>query len=408
MAFDVLHVVPYFYPAWAYGGIPRLVYGLARQQSRAGARVTVVTTDAWDARRRTGGTGWVGELHGIRVARFPNLSNWLAYRHQLFLPTGAGTFLADHLADHDVVHLHGHRHLLNNLALRALRRIDRPLLMTPNGTLPPLERKQTVKRLWDVALGDAVLRRCDLFIAVSQAETAQLQRAGIGRDRIRSVPNGIDLAEFEERPPRGEFRRRFAIDDAPMVLYLGKITPRKGVGHLLEAFGQLNIPAAQLVIAGNDMTGELPRLRRLADRLGVGGRVHFVGLLRGEDRLRVLSDADVLVYPSEHEIFGLVPFEGLLSGAPVIVGDDCGCGELVARARAGFLVPFGDATSLARQMEVLLTDRAAGAAMVARGRDHIRRHFAWPEVARRTEEAYALARERRAQAADRRSGPGYH
>jgi len=406
--FDVLHVVPYFYPAWAYGGIPRLVYGLARQQARAGARVTVVTTDARDARRRTGGTGGVSELHGIRVARFPNLSNWLAYRHQLFLPTGAGAFLARHAGHHDVVHLHGHRHLLNNLALRALAGVDRPLVMTPNGTLPPLERKLAVKRLWDVALGDAVLRRCDLFVAVSRAETSQLQRAGIGRDRIRQVPNGIDLAEFEDPPSRGEFRRRYALDDAPLALYLGKITPRKGVGHLIDAFSRLPLPDARLVIAGNDMTGELPGLRRRARRLGVDDRVHFVGLLRGADRLRALADADVLVYPSEHEIFGLVPFEGLLSGAPVIVGDDCGCGELVARARAGFLVRFGDPDSLARQMEVLLTDRAAASAMVARGRDHIRRHFAWPEVARRTEEAYQVARRRRTRAGDRRDGPGYH
>jgi len=393
MVCDVLHVAPYFYPAWAYGGIPRLVYGLARQQASRGARVTVVTTDALDARRRSDGVGDVTEIHGIRVARFPNLSNWLAYRHQLFLPRGAGAFLAREVPGHDVVHLHGHRHLLNNLAAHALE--DQPLVMTPNGTLPLLERKRSVKRIWDLALGESVLRRCDVFIAVSGAEVAQLRRAGIGMDRIRQVPNGIDLAEFERRPPRGEFRADLGIGDAPMVLYLGKITPRKGVDHLLRAFARLELPRAQLVIAGNDMTGELPALRRLARRLEVADRAHFVGLLRGPARLRALADADVLVYPSEHEIFGLVPFEGLLSGTPVIVGDDCGCGELVARARAGFLAPFGEPEALADPIRVLLTDRAAGRAMVRRGRDHIRRHFAWPRVAEGTEEVYEAARRAR-------------
>lgn len=395
MVNDVLHVAPYFYPAWAYGGIPRLVYGLARQQASAGARVTVVTTDALDASGRLDGAGRISDLHGIRVARFANLSNWLAYRHQLFLPAGAGDFLRREVPGHDVIHLHGHRHLLNNLALRALAGTDLPLVMTPNGTLPVLERKRSVKRLWDLALGDAVLRRCDLFVAVSGAEVAQLRRAGIARDRIRQVPNGIDLAEFERRPTKGEFRARIGIDGAALVLYLGKITPRKGVDHLLRAFARVELPEAHLVIAGNDMTGELPGLRRLARRLGLERRAHFVGLLRGPTRLRALADADVLVYPSEHEIFGLVPFEGLLSGTPVIVGDDCGCGELVARARAGFLAPFGDTASLAEQIRVLLTDRAAGRAMVRRGRDHIRRHFAWPRVAEGTEEVYAAARRRR-------------
>ena len=392
----ILHVVPYFYPAWAYGGIPRLVYGLARQQVRSGARVTVVTTDAGDATRRAGGRGWVADLHGIRVARFGNLSNHLAYQHQLFLPLGAGRFLRRHATDHDVVHLHGHRHLLNNLAVRAVRGADVPVVLTPNGTLPPLERKLAVKRAWDLLLGDPVLRRCDALIAVSRAEVRQFRRAGIGGDRIHHVPNGIELAEFERPPLRGALRARLGIGDSPMILYLGKITPRKGVQHLIDALGRLQPADAQLVIAGNDMSGALGQLRRRSERRGVADRVHFAGLLLGRDRLRALVDADVLVYPSHSEIFGLVPFEGLLSGTPVVVGDDCGCGELVAHARAGFLAPFGDTGTLARYVEILLTDRAAGAAMVQRGRDYIRQHFTWPEVARGTADAYTAAIRRRA------------
>jgi glycosyltransferase involved in cell wall biosynthesis len=392
---SVLHVVPYFYPAWAYGGIPRLVYGLARQQVRMGHRVTVVTTDALDEQRRTHTMGWEAEPTGMRVERFRNLSNELAYQHQLFLPTGAGRFLASAAREHDVIHLHGHRHLLNNLAIREARRHDIPVVMTPNGTLPILERKQTAKRVWDLLVGDAVLKRCDMFIAVSRAEVAQFRQAGIGADRIHLVPNGIELEEFEARPERGSFRARIGIGEAPMVLYLGKITPRKGVAHLLDAFAQVGQKDAHLVVAGNDMTGEMSGLRSRRDDLDLEGRVHFVGLLVGPDRLRVLADADVLVYPSVHEIFGLVPFEGLLSGTPVVVSGDCGCGELVARAGAGFLVPFGDASALARHIDTLLGDRFVGSMMVDRGRAYIERHFAWPEVAGKTDEVYDAARRRR-------------
>lgn len=390
----VLHVVPYFHPAWSYGGIPRLVYGLARQQVRDGHRVTVVTTDALSAEGRAGGAGHVAEVDGIRVARFPNLSNRLAYRHQLFLPAGAGAYLRRHAGDHDIVHLHGHRHLLENLAVAAAARAGVPVVMTPNGTLPVLERKPVAKRVWDVLLGDRVLDRCALFLAVSRAEVAQLRRAGISADRLRLVPNGIELEEFERPPPRGSFRAAHRLGDARVVLYLGKLTPRKGVDHLIRAFAARRTADAHLVIAGNDMTGVGPALRRLRDELGLRERVHFVGLVVGPERLEALVDADVLVYPSEHEIFGLVPFEGLLCGTPVVVGDDCGCGELVSRAGAGFLVPYGDAVTLAERIETLLADPAAGDAMVRRGRAFIARHFAWPEVAARTAEAYELARSR--------------
>ena len=372
-----------------------MVYGLARQQVRMGHRVTVVTTDALDDQRRTHAMGFEAEPTGMRVERFRNLSNALAYQHQLFLPAGAGRFLAHAARSHDVIHLHGHRHLLNNLAIREARRHDIPVVMTPNGTLPILERKQTAKRIWDLVVGDAVIRRCDMFIAVSRAEVAQFRKAGIGADRIHMVPNGIELEEFEPSPERGAFRARLGIGDAPLVLYLGKITPRKGVSHLLDAFAEVNHQNAHLVIAGNDMTGEMEGLHRRQQDLGLGDRVHFVGLLVGPDRLRVLADADVLVYPSVHEIFGLVPFEGLLSGTPVVVSGDCGCGELVARAGAGFLVPFGDASALARHIDTLLGDRFVGSMMVDRGRAYIERHFAWPEVASKTDAVYDAARKRR-------------
>ena len=391
----ILHVVPYFYPAWSYGGIPRLVYGLARQQTRMGHRVTVVTTDALDATRRTSEIGWEAEPSGMHVERFRNVSNELAYRHQLFLPNGAARFLSEVMPRQELVHLHGHRHVLNNLAVRAAERHQLPVVMTPNGTLPILERKQRFKHLWDLALGKRVLQRTDMFIAVSRAEVAQFRRAGISAGRIRLVPNGIELDEFESRPPRGRFRASLGIGDAPMALYLGKITPRKGVDHLLEAFSRVTTRGAHLVIAGNDMTGEMHNLQWLRERFDLDERVHFVGLLVGPDRLRALSDADVLVYPSIHEIFGLVPFEGLLSGTPVVVSGDCGCGELVARAGAGFLVPYGKTDALARHIDTLLSDRFVGSMMVDRGRAYIARHFAWPEVAGKTDEVYASAADRR-------------
>jgi glycosyltransferase involved in cell wall biosynthesis len=75
--------------------------------------------------------------------------------------------------------------------------------------------------------------------------------------------------------------------------------------------------------------------------------VIFTGLLRGRRRLEALADADVVVYPSQDEIFGLVPLEALLMGSPVIVAGDSGCGEVVARMGGGQVVAVGDDAALA-------------------------------------------------------------
>jgi glycosyltransferase involved in cell wall biosynthesis len=116
--------------------------------------------------------------------------------------------------------------------------------------------------------------------------------------------------------------------------------------------------------------------------------VRFLGLLEGRERLGLLADADVLVYASTGEIFGLVPFEGLLCGAPVVVADDCGCGELIAEAGAGLLVRHGDVAGLRARIETLLADPTAAGAMVRRGQRYIRERLGFDRVAARHVELY--------------------
>ena len=389
MPLRVLMVVPYFWPAWAYGGIPRLVYGLSRALVQRGVQVEVLTTDTLDRERRVPMKRQ--DLFGVQVRRLPNLSNRIAYDHQLFLPLGLRAAADEAVSRADIVHLHGHWHLLNNAAVASARARSVPVVMTPNGTLLPHERKEGIKRVWDAVLGRAVLDQVDRFLAVSKAEITQFRSAGIPASSIDLVHNGLDLAEFEELPERGAFRGARGLGERPLVLYLGKLTPRKGVDHLVDAMAQLQNQDAVLVVAGNDMGVQAPLERRVRE-LGLGERVRFLGLVTGPERLAALADADVLVYPSTREIFGLVPFEGLLCGTPAVVTDDCGCGELVADARAGELVRYGDPRALARALDGLLADPARRAAMVARGRRFIEKHFTWDRIGLQTERVYERAR----------------
>src|SRR5207245_10730997 len=130
-------------------------------------------------------------------------------------------------------------------------------------------------------------------------------------------PNPVDLDEFRQPIGRGACRRRHALESARVVLFLGKLTPRKRVDVLMHAFARLGRPDARLVIAGNDM-GAGAGLRSLARALGIEERTRFTGLVRGVDRLEALADADVVVYPSQDEVLGLVAVAALLPGLPVL------------------------------------------------------------------------------------------
>lgn len=380
----VLQVTPYYPPTWAYGGIPRIVDGLSRALVALGHEVTVLTTDAGDESGRVKSPR-LRQDQGVRVITLPNLSNGLAYGQQLFLPLGIGAALRSLGRDHpvDIVHLHGHRHLLNNAAVAAARAWGRPYVMTSNGTLLRHERKIGVKLLWDAAVAGRIPPGAARLIAVSRADAGRHVQAGLNAERIVRIPNGLDLGEFEALPERGTFRRRHDLGDGPVVAYLGRVSPRKGVAHLVSAFAEDPPLGATLVIAGNDMGGMAE-----ARAAGAGAHIRFVGLLEGPDRLALLADSDVLVYPSTQEVFGLVPFEGLLCGAPAVVADDCGCGELIAEAGAGLLVKHGDVAGLRARVETLLRDRTAAEAMVRRGRRYIEEHLRFERVASEHEALY--------------------
>jgi glycosyltransferase involved in cell wall biosynthesis len=357
----ILHVTPYFSDAWAYGGIPRVAGTLARGLARRGHSVTVCTTDACDEATRLA-SGVTRTPDGVAVHVFPNFSNRLAYHLQLFLPLGFSKFLERHAASFDIAHVHACRNMPGAIATHHLRGAGVPYVLAPNGTAPIIERRRLAKRVFDVALGNRILLGAARVLAVSNAERRQLQDLGLRDESIRLIPNPVDLDEFRSPIRRGEFRRTRALGSDPVVLFLGKLTPRKRVDLLVRAFAAIGRPDTRLVVAGNDM-GTGGQLRRLVHEVGADDRTIFTGLLRGGERLEALADADVVVYPSEHEIFGLVPVEALLAGTAVIVSDDSGSGEVVAVTGGGQIVPAGDADALARAIERALDRRPAPEAM---------------------------------------------
>jgi glycosyltransferase involved in cell wall biosynthesis len=354
-ALRILHVVPYFEHAWAYGGIPRVATALARALAGQGHQVTVCTTDACDhlARTRAPQTPHAGPgTLDVRVLR--NLSNRLAYHWQFFAPHGLNRTLRSLVGRIDIAHLHACRNLPVAAAARILSKARIPYVVSPHGTAPLIERRFLAKQIFDATAGRGYLEGAARVLAVSSAERAQLSALGVPHGRLTVLPNPIDLSEFEPPPDGARFRQQHRLGDAPLVLLLAKLTPRKGADVALRAFAKIPHKDARLVVAGSDMGSGLPIELLENDR-----RVKHVGLLEGRDRLDALAAATVVVYPSRDEVFGLVPLEALLSGSPVIVCSDSGAGEVISTVGGGHIVPVDDADSLAGAIESILS--ASGA-----------------------------------------------
>jgi glycosyltransferase involved in cell wall biosynthesis len=390
----VLHVSPYSGEAWGYGGIPRVVAAQTEALAARSLPVTLATSDACGARQRLARSApgatlrpWHEIKNGLVLRVFPNLSNTLAYRAQMFLPVGLDGFLRRSAGTFWVGHLHGCHNVPGALAARRLWRAGVPYVLQPNGTAPRIERRQLAKLLFDSTLGRSTLRHAARVIAVSEAERRTLLAMGVAAERIVVIPNPVEAVSVTWPAP-GSFRRRHGIGQQPLVVYLGQLSPRKEVATLLSAIAALDDTAVQLVVAGPDQ-GCLAALRRQARALGIESRARFPGVLAGEDRLAVLADADVAVYATRHEVFGLVPLEALLCGTPVVVGDDSGCGEVVSATDGGLLVPPGDVAALRDAIAALLAapEGWRGRARQAGGR--VRELFAPTVVAERLMALYA-------------------
>ena len=402
MSLRVLHVTPYGAEAWAYGGIPRITSILTRALASRGHDVTVCTTDACSrAGRLTAPDNgsphlrpWPADESTTRLTTrvFPNVSNRLAYDWQFFTPIGLGRFLGQQAGRFDIAHLHACRNLPGVIAARHLQRHRVPFILAPNGTAPRIERRQAAKWVFDQMAGHRVMRTATRVVAVTHAERRQLLALGVSDGIIRVIPNPIDVDEFSAPTTRGRFRQRLGIGNAPLVAFLGKLTPRKKTDLLVRAFGQLRRTDAHLVIAGNDMGAEA-RTRAVARECGVADRTVFTGLLRNGDRLAALADADVVVYPSSDEIFGLVPLEALMSGTPVVVADDSGCAEVVGATGGGQITPLGDTNALAKAIERVIEAPATWHERVIGAQRHIRNTYGGPAVSAQLEGLYEETRE---------------
>ena len=384
----ILHLTPYYAPAYAFGGVARAVEGMARAQVKRGHDVTVLTTDALDQRRRHRGPRDEA-VDGVRVLRRPNVWPGLRGRLNLSTPRGMKQAAEETAPTVDVVHVHEFRTLENLLVTPVAQRLGKPIVLSPHGTLNLSTGRGRLKTAWDRLLSPGVALRVDHVLALSDAERAEAEALwrNFG-DRRRPtrfcvIPNGVDLPDFDRRTLAAGIRERYQLGDAPIVLFMGRLQKRKGVDVLIEAFKAAGIEDARLLIVGPD-EGMLPTLRALA---GGDPRIVFTGYLEGEARLGALATGDIFALPATGEGQPMAALEALAAGLPALLSPGCNLDEAEA-AGAGYVVEASVA-AFADKLSLLLSDAGLRRELGGRARRLVADRYAWDGVAERLEAVYA-------------------
>ena len=384
----ILQVIPYFYPAWTYGGPVRIAYELSKRLVERGHDVTVYTTDALDKSSRLRSGGKTLDIDGIKVCYFKNLSNNLAFNHHLFISPGMILPMRGECQNFDILHLHDFRGFQSLVAYHYAKKHGPPCVLQAHGEIPRIAQKQMLKKMFDLFIGYKILRDASKVIAVTKTEAKQYGSMSVSEDKIEVVPNGIDLSEFANLPKRGEFRRKNSLNDSQkIILYLGRLNKVKGLDLLARAFAGLSrdLDNARLVVVGPD-DGYLPTLKKLIEELKIKDKVLFTGPLYGKDKLGAYVDADVYVLPSAYEIFGITALEALACGTPVIVTDRCGIAEWIG-SNVGYVVQY-DQEQLQHALLHILGDIKMRQEFGEKGKLLVRERFNWEKIAEQVENLY--------------------
>jgi glycosyltransferase involved in cell wall biosynthesis len=338
----ILMVVQSYFPFQDRGGPVVKVRALARGLAKRGQQITVLTADLGfgndyrsDVNIRKCEWGWQAEENGVETIYLSTVAHYRA----LTVNPRVVAFCRASISQFDLVHLYGLYDLLGPAVSFFCRRRRIPYVIEPMGMYRPIDRSFRMKRWWHWGLGGAYWRNAAQIIATSEMEQQELVEDGVPAEKVVIRYNGIDSRTSVRQAPRGAFRAKWGIPpDEPLVMFLGRLIPRKGADILIEAFSEACPKSGRLIIAGPEgEPGYRTTLERRARNTGIESRVIFTGALYDDDKSALMIDADIFVLPSRYENFANSAAEAIAFGVPVIITDCCGIRSLV-NGRAGLVI----------------------------------------------------------------------
>ena len=377
------------YPPRVVGGISRVVHDLSHKLIQEGHDVTVVTY-------RDGNVPYIEDDNGVMVYRVDNFmissNNLIDWTMQLNFNMIAkvGEIIAEK-GSFDVIHAHDWLVAYAAKTLKTAYSI--PLVCTIHAT--EAGRNSGIRDEQQRYINDTewmLTYESSEVIVNSNYMRSELQRLfGLPYEKINVIPNGVNLNMYDGIEKDYDFRRKYAMDNEKIILFMGRLVYEKGIQTLIAAMPKIlnHYHDAKLLIAGKG--GMIDELRNQVNYLGLGNKVYFTGYLGSKDVQRMYKCADVSVFPSTYEPFGIVALEAMLSGTPIVVSDVGGLNEIVDHGVNGMKSYAGNANSLADSILTLLFDQKLCDTVTKNAVSKVKDEYNWTKITKNTHFAYEKA-----------------
>jgi glycosyltransferase involved in cell wall biosynthesis len=246
---------------------------------------------------------------------------------------------------------------------------------------------QFMKRL--AKLEEETAKSATLIVTISKYSLEKIQQHySIESDKVRIIPNGVDVEKFKPAENVEASKRQFFLDNVPCVLFVGSLIPRKGLHFLIEAAKEIVKvqPATKFLIVGE---GPLKNnLTTSTEGANLLGNFKFLGNLNEHELAAIYGCADAFVLPSTQEGQGIVLLEAQAAAVPVVAFNVGGVSEAVRNGETGFLVKASSSVELAGALLRLLSNRGLREKMGKSGRKFVTANFTWDICAERMLKVY--------------------
>ncbi len=370
----ILHVMTGLDPKW--GGVYRVLLGLVNVQKRNN-EVAILTTCENDRQPPK-------DISGVRQTCLKIRSHYqFSFRMK--------QTIENLIPQYELVHIHGLWMFPLSYAAACARRANIPYVYHIHGMLNPWPlkhhaiRKQIYAQFWE----RSNLNHAVSIICVTQHEERSVQAFHVAAPTT-IIPNGIDLSELENLSVKGRFRSKHPeIAQKFLVLFLGRIHPKKGIDLLIKGFHKFfnRFHQTQLLIAGPEEDKNYAKnLKKLVADYRLEKAVTFLGSIFGEEKKELLVDANLFALPSHDEVLSIALLEAMASGLPVVATQECSFDEIESK-QAGFLIRY-DENELAQAMIRIAGDEWMANRMGINGKNLILARYNWDVIGKQIETLY--------------------
>ena len=382
----ILQIIPSI--SLVYGGPSQMVLGLSAALAAKNIDVTIITTDS---------NGDIGQLpldvplnqpiqqNGYQIIYF-RCYPWRRYKFSFSLLQ----WLNENARQFDLAHLHALFSPVTTLAATIARYHHLPYIIRPCGMLDPadLQKKKRLKQIYATLLERPNLAGAAAIHFTSKEEAKISERFGLGSTGQMPVPRDLVIPLGVTA---GLFPKRLRESQVPIILFMSRIEPKKGLDLLipaLESILESGIEFHFILAGSNPQDADYEtQIKVQIYNSSLAKYTTITGFVSGDLKVEVLTKADLFVLPSYYENFGIAVAEAMAAGVPVVISDRIHIAEDIQQAEAGWVGPL-EVGAIANSIKSALLNPQERQRRGLNGKEYAKKHYNWEAIAQQTIDAY--------------------